>query len=403
MATQYSGISKIVVAGIGGAGINSAALVHGVHPGIVHVAAIDTDPQSIESSDAETTVTIGDGNGGAGGNPDAGRNAAEAAEESIRAVFSDADVAFVLAGLGGGTGSGAGPVCARIARECGALVFVVAIRPFSFEGDRRDELSKSSITAFVEAGDTLILFSNNELLKLGPRANMMGAFGQMNTEIAKDVTRICAMLIEPGIVNIDIQDLRRVVGGAGLALVGTGIGESATEAVTLAIANALARSPSSELRSSAERTLIHIRARDLPPLPDIESAVGIARNECGGGDVIWGASPISDDATDVSALLIVAFAEEAPAEDRNFGSGVLAAAPEPEATEPKAAEPEVTEPKAAEPEAIEPEVAEPEVIEPEAAEPEAAEPEAAGSIGDAAVFLRRTRKPNGDATSPDND
>ena len=140
---------RIIVAGVGGAGVNATALIQDESAPGLETVAIDTDGQTLVTAQPRVRIELGDGTGGAGGDPAVGAAAAEAAVEQLRSTFSWADVVFVLAGLGGGTGSGAAPVCAQAARDGGALVFGIAIRPFRFEGPRRATYADEAARAWA--------------------------------------------------------------------------------------------------------------------------------------------------------------------------------------------------------------------------------------------------------------
>ena len=312
------------MAGVGGAGVNATALIQDDSAPGLETVAIDTDGQTLVTAQPRVRIELGDGTGGAGGDPAVGAAAAEAAVEQLRSTFSGADVVFVLAGLGGGTGSGAAPVCAQAARDGGALVFGIAIRPFRFEGPRRATYADEAAARMGESADATLVLANNELLQLGPQTSLMTSFGQTNARIAQLIGRICSMLIEPGVVNVDMRDLRRVASSAGPSLVGTGQGASATEATDAAVASAKRQSSEHDALGQADRLLVHFRARELPPLPDMEQAITLAQEACGGdADVVWGVTAAEDGAQQVSVLLIAAFGPGAGAGNRDFGGGMV--------------------------------------------------------------------------------
>ena len=313
----------ILVAGVGGAGLNAASAVAEAAPDGVSIAAFDTDRQALARAGIDRSCALGTGAGGAGGDPEAGRAAALEASTAIVEVVSDADLTFVLAGLGGGTGSGAGPVVARLAHESGGLVFAITIRPFPFEGPRRASAAAHALAEFAADADMTITYDNAELYDLGPRPSLDDAFASFNQQIAALVGRVCSMLIEPGVVNLDIRDLERAVSGGSAALVGVGSAASATEAAAAAVTHAVQAGPSGP--TTPDRVLLHYRARALPSILDMREGVFVASGRNGASpDVIWGATAAGA-ADAVSALLILSSATHDPSfsADARTGRGAV--------------------------------------------------------------------------------
>lgn len=236
----------IKVIGVGGAGNNAVnrMIDEGVQ-GVEFIVA-NTDTQALANSKAETRIQLGPKltkGLGAGSLPDVGLKAAEESEEQLKEVLSGADLIFVTAGMGGGTGTGAAPVVARIAKELGALTVGVVTRPFSFEGPKRGRFAAEGVAQMKENVDTLVIISNNRLLEIvDKKTPMLEAFREADNVLRQGVQGISDLITAPGYVNLDFADVKTVMKDQGSALMGIGVasGENRTaEATKKAISSPL--------------------------------------------------------------------------------------------------------------------------------------------------------------------
>ena len=232
------GSPLIRVVGVGGAGVNAVNRM--VEAGVagVEFVAVNTDMQSLQQSDADVTIHIGEGltrGLGAGANPELGRAAAMEDYDRIKHLLKGSDMVFVAAGAGGGTGTGAAPIVARIAHEIGALTVGIITRPFGFEGTRRAAVAEVGIDALGAEVDTLIVVPNNKLLSvLDQRTSMVEAFGVADDVLRQGVQGVSDLVTLPGIINLDFADVRTIMSEAGPALLGIGMGSGENRAVEAA-------------------------------------------------------------------------------------------------------------------------------------------------------------------------
>ncbi len=223
--------ARIKVVGVGGGGCNAVERM--IKEGLtgVEFIAINTDAQALLLSNAQTRVRIGEKltrGLGSGGNPDQGKKAAEESAEELYEVLQGADMVFVTSGMGGGTGTGASPIVAQVAKECGALTIGVVTRPFTFEGSRRIASAEAGIAKLKEQADTLIVIPNDRLLQIvDKRANLQDAFRMADDVLRQGVQGISELITVPGLINLDFADVRTIMseGGAALMAVGTASGE----------------------------------------------------------------------------------------------------------------------------------------------------------------------------------
>jgi cell division protein FtsZ len=238
--------AKILVIGVGGGGGNAVnTMISGNLDGVEFVVA-NTDLQALEANMAPHKIQLGNAltkGLGAGANPEVGRRSAEESMQHIADVISGADMVFVTAGMGGGTGTGAAPVIAQIARDCGALTVGVVTKPFGFEGKKRSRQAVEGIDRLAAAVDTLIVIPNNRLLALvGQSTSMVEAFRKADSVLLNAVQGISDLMTVPGLINVDFADVRTIMAGMGRALMGTGVGSGkrrATEAAEMAISSPL--------------------------------------------------------------------------------------------------------------------------------------------------------------------
>ena len=226
MTPPHNYLAVIKVVGIGGGGVNAVNRM--IEQGLkgVEFIAINTDAQALLMSDADVKLDVGRESTrglGAGADPEVGRKAAEDAKDEIEELLRGADMVFVTAGEGGGTGTGGAPVVATIARKLGALTVGVVTRPFSFEGKRRSDQAENGIGSLRESCDTLIVIPNDRLLQMGDAAvSLMDAFRSADEVLLNGVQGITDLITTPGLINVDFADVKGIMSGAGTALMGIG-------------------------------------------------------------------------------------------------------------------------------------------------------------------------------------
>lgn len=236
----------IKVIGVGGGGGN--AVEHMVRERIegVEFFAVNTDAQALRKTAVGQTIQIGNGitkGLGAGANPEVGRNAAEEDREALRAALDGADMVFIAAGMGGGTGTGAAPVVAEVAKDLGILTVAVVTKPFNFEGKKRMAFAEQGIAELSKHVDSLITIPNDKLLKvLGRGISLLDAFGAANDVLKGAVQGIAELITRPGLMNVDFADVRTVMSEMGYAMMGSGVArgeDRAEEAAEMAISSPL--------------------------------------------------------------------------------------------------------------------------------------------------------------------
>lgn len=278
MASQCSQ-PLIKVMGVGGGGSNAVdRMLHVGIPGVQFISS-NTDAQALALSEASRKVQLGPETTkglGAGGNPEVGARAAKESAEQVREALNGAEIVFVALGLGGGTGTGAAPVIAEVARKCGALTIAVATTPFSFEGSRRDQIAREGLGALKAKSDTVIAISNDRLLDFIDEETSL----DISFRIADDVLRqgiqgVAELITSTGLINLNLMHVRAVLRNAGSALMSIGQGrgdQRAVEAAELAVA-----SPLTELSSiaGASAILVNITGANDLSLDEIQQAVSV--------------------------------------------------------------------------------------------------------------------------------
>ncbi len=243
---QQESFARIKVVGVGGGGCNAVNRM--IDEGLqgIEFITINTDAQALLLSKASMRVRIGDKvtrGLGAGGQPEVGRKSAEESAEELYEVLKGSDMVFVTAGLGGGTGTGAAPIVAQIAKEVGALTIGVVTRPFTFEGTRRQQSAEAGIEKLKEHADTLIVIPNDRLLQIvDKRASLTEAFRVADDVLRQGIQGISELITVPGLINLDFADVRTIMseGGAALMAVGKASGEDrARIAAEMAISSQL--------------------------------------------------------------------------------------------------------------------------------------------------------------------
>ncbi|AIM17619.1 MULTISPECIES: cell division protein FtsZ [Neobacillus] len=236
--TNLDSLATIKVIGVGGGGNNAVnrMIEHGVQG--VEFIAVNTDAQALNLSKAEVKMQIGaklTRGLGAGANPEVGKKAAEESKEQIEEALRGADMVFVTAGMGGGTGTGAAPVIAQIARDLGALTVGVVTRPFTFEGKKRSTQASGGISAMKEAVDTLIVIPNDRLLEIVDKSTpMLEAFREADNVLRQGVQGISDLIATPGLINLDFADVKTIMSNKGSALMGIGVASGENRAAEAA-------------------------------------------------------------------------------------------------------------------------------------------------------------------------
>jgi cell division protein FtsZ len=290
---KVAGSPVIRVVGVGGAGVNAVNRMVEAEVQGVEFLAINTDLQSLQQSTADITLHIGPQvtrGLGAGSNPDLGRQAAMEEYDRIKSLMKGSDMVFIAAGSGGGTGTGAAPIVARIAREIGALTVGIVTKPFGFEGSRRAQQADTGIEALHAEVDTLIVVPNNRLLSvLDKHTSMVDAFRVADDVLRQGVQGVSDLVTLPGIINLDFADVRTIMSEAGAALLGIGMGvgdKRAMEAAEQAVSSPLLETSMDGARS----ILLSITGgRDLSLWEVNEAAKAVAAAAHPDANIIFGA------------------------------------------------------------------------------------------------------------------
>jgi cell division protein FtsZ len=274
-------LAVIRVVGVGGAGINAVNRMMDAGIAQVDFVAVNTDAQQLELSDAPVKIHIGESitqGLGSGADPETGRRSAEEGYDHVRAALRGSDMVFVTAGEGGGTGTGAAPVVARIARELGALTVGIVTTPFKFEGTRRKLAAESGVEALRAACDTVIVIPNDRLLEVLDRStSMIDAFRIADDVLRQGVQGICDLITMPGLINLDFADVRTVMSDAGSALMGIGYSEARENRAREAAERAL-RSPLIDTEIVGARgILLSIAGGDDLTLLEVNEAAEVVR------------------------------------------------------------------------------------------------------------------------------
>jgi len=223
--SQQDAVIKVI--GIGGGGGNAVEHMMTASIDGVEFICANTDAQALNNSSANSVIQLGDAitrGLGAGANPDVGRRSAEEDRERIKAVLAGADMVFLTAGMGGGTGTGAAPIFAQVAKELGILTVAVITKPFSFEGKLRMQVAEQGIADLAQYVDSLITIPNNKLLSvLGKNVTLVNAFKAANDVLRGAVQGIAELITRPGLINVDFADVRTVMSEMGMAMMGTGV------------------------------------------------------------------------------------------------------------------------------------------------------------------------------------
>jgi cell division protein FtsZ len=339
MTPPHNYLAVIKVVGIGGGGVNAVNRMIEVGLKGVEFIAINTDAQALLMSDADVKLDVGrelTRGLGAGAQPDVGRQAAEDHREEIEEVLKGADMVFVTAGEGGGTGTGGAPVVASIARKLGALTIGVVTRPFAFEGKRRAVQAESGIEELRNECDTLIVIPNDRLLQLGDRnVSVMDAFRTADQVLLSGVQGITDLITTPGLINLDFADVKSVMSGAGSALMGIGSARGDNRAL-LAAEQAIASPLLEASMEGAHGVLLSISGGSDLGLFEINEAASLVSDAAhADANIIFGA--VIDDALgdEVRVTVIAAgFDGGRPSSRKDTPAAAIPAAPAPAGLSP---------------------------------------------------------------------
>ena len=299
----------IKVIGVGGGGGN--AINRMIDEGLagVEFIAANTDVQALSSAKAETVIQLGPKltrGLGAGGQPEVGRKAAEESEEVLTEALQGADMVFITAGMGGGSGTGAAPVIARIAKSVGALTVAVVTRPFGFEGNKRGNFAVEGINELREHVDTLLIISNNNLLEIvDKKTPLLEALSEADNVLRQGVQGITDLITSPGLINLDFADVKTVMENKGNALMGIGIG-SGEERVIEAARKAIYSPLLETTIDGAEDVIVNVTGGLDMTLIEAEEASEIVNQAAGHGVNIWLGTSIDESMKDEIRVTVVA-------------------------------------------------------------------------------------------------
>jgi cell division protein FtsZ len=299
-AMEPENFAQIKVVGVGGGGSNAVnrMIAEGLRG--VDFIAVNTDAQALLMSDAPQRIRIGDKltrGLGAGGDPQIGHKAAEESTDDLEETIRGADMIFVTCGMGGGTGTGAAPIIAEIAKNTGALTIGVVTRPFSFEGSRRQNLALEGIETLKEKVDTLIIIPNDRLLEIvDKRASMTEAFRMADDVLRQGIQGISELITVPGLINLDFADVRSIMSGGGTSLMSVGVASGENRAVDAA-GSAVSSSLLDVTIDGAQGLLFNITSGPNLSLFEVNEAAEIIRKKAHpDANIIFGA--VIDDSLD---------------------------------------------------------------------------------------------------------
>ncbi|AMF85852.1 cell division protein FtsZ [Streptococcus mutans] len=306
-ASVQGAVIKVIGVGGGGGNAINRMIDEGV-AGVEFIAA-NTDIQALSSSKAETVIQLGPKltrGLGAGGQPEIGRKAAEESEEALTEALTGADMVFITAGMGGGSGTGAAPVIARIAKGLGSLTVAVVTRPFGFEGSKRGNYAIEGINELRDEVDTLLIISNNNLLEIvDKKTPLLEALSEADNVLRQGVQGITDLITSPGLINLDFADVKTVMASKGNALMGIGIGtgeERVVEAARKAIYSPLLETTI----DGAEDVIVNVTGGLDMTLTEAEEASEIVNQAAGHGVNIWLGTSIDDSMKDEIRVTVVA-------------------------------------------------------------------------------------------------
>ncbi len=315
---DMDGLPPIKVVGVGGGGCNAINRMVEARIGGVDFVGVNTDAQALGRCDASERIRIGERitkGLGAGSDPEKGRSAADESREDIKDILRDAEMVFITAGMGGGTGTGAAPVIAGIAKDLGALTIAVVTRPFSFEGARRREQAEEGITRLREEVDTLIVIPNDRLLAIcDQKTTVDESFKLADDVLRQGIQGISELITVPGDINLDFADVRRIMADAGPALMA--IGRASGENRAVEAAQAAIASPLLDVNiHGATGILFNVCSGGNMGLHELNMAAQVVAEVVDpGAEIIFGTSTDASLGEDVKITLIAVGFEGAPAQ-----------------------------------------------------------------------------------------
>lgn len=326
-APNVETFARIKVVGVGGSGSNAIARMKEIGLRGVELIAVNTDAQALHQSGADEKLHIGKNltrGLGAGMNPEIGRQAAEESRDEIQDILQDADMIFVTCGMGGGTGTGAAPIVAEVAKESGALTVAIVTKPFSFEGMQRAMIAEEGLEQLKDRVDALVVIPNDRLLQvIDKKTSLINAFKIVDDVLRQGVQGISDLITVPGIVNVDFADVKAIMQDAGSALMG--IGQASGDNRSVEAARQAINSPLLEMSiEGAKGVLFNVSGTDdLTMLEINEAANVITENIDPNAKVIFGA--VSLPATDlkkgeIKITVIATGFEETNIDDRHFAA-----------------------------------------------------------------------------------
>jgi cell division protein FtsZ len=336
---NFEPVARIVVIGVGGAGNNAVNRMIDENIQNVEFYVANTDKQALATSKAPNRVVLGENvtkGLGAGGDPELGKKAAIDSQDKINEIVKEADMVFIAAGMGKGTGTGAAPIIAKAAKDAGALTIAIVTRPFTFEGPKRIENSVQGLSELKDAVDSIIIVSNDKLLMSSGNAPINQAFAESDKILAQSVKTVADLILVPAMINLDFADVRSTLKGSGIALIGYGTGTGPNKAEEAA-ENAI-NSPLLEASiSGARRAICAVTCGQGVTLYEAQECVARIHEQAGGAiDIKFGVS-INPNIQDSIVVSVIAsdFTEEfdftsvpkftMPKDPSQLGKGVDAA------------------------------------------------------------------------------
>lgn len=311
---NYEAFARIIVIGVGGAGNNAVNRMIDDNISSVEFYVANTDQQALSRSKATNRLVLGQqstGGLGAGGNPEIGRKAAEESIDQIREIVNGANLVFIAAGMGGGTGTGAAPVIAQAAKEAGALTVAIVTRPFTFEGKKRIANSVEGLNNLKDAVDAIIIVSNDKLLMVSGTAPISEAFAESDGVLAQSVKTVTDLILCPAFINLDFADVRNTLKDSGISLIGFGMGSGPNRAQEAA--NNAINSPLLEASiNGAQRAICAVTCGREVSLYEAQETVNKIIEAAGNSvDIKFGVS-INEELTDQILVSVIAsdFTEE---------------------------------------------------------------------------------------------
>ena len=311
---NYNQVAKIKVFGVGGAGCNAINRMVEEDVRGVEFYVANTDLQVLNISPAKNKIILGKTTTkglGAGANPEIGYKAAVESEDDIRAAMEGADMVFITAGLGGGTGTGAAPLFAKIAKEFDILTVGIVTKPFTFEGKKRTEQSIRGLEELRKYVDSLIIVSNNQLLEVIGRIPFVEAFREADNVLRQGVQTITDLIAVPAMINLDFADVRAVMEGQGSALIGIGMAQGENKAQEAAAKAITAPLLEAQIRG-ARNAIVNVTGGESITIFDANDAVEFIRDSAGSDiDIIFGVA-INDNLGDNIIVTVIATGFDLP-------------------------------------------------------------------------------------------